>query len=212
MYEIYLGNILFPVAPEKIIYKTRSRNTVVEMINMEEISRLKTGGLTEYSFDVLLPGTRVPYAKYEASFKEPYEYIEQMEEMMKECSPVLFRMVRKGMPKGRKVSSVKKTVTVEGFSVTEAADDGFDVVLGVVLREYGAAQSTKRDMQSSFESAEDMRDSRKSAESYVVKEGDNLWKICRQMLNDGSKAYEVARLNGISNPDLIYPGQVIRLE
>ena len=72
MYEIYLGNILFPVAPEKITYKTRSRNAVVELINMEEISRLKTGGLTEYSFDVLLPGTKVPYARYEASYKEPY--------------------------------------------------------------------------------------------------------------------------------------------
>ena len=66
MYEVYIGNILFPVAPEKIVYKTKSRNSVISLVNDEEISRIKTGSLTEYSFDENLK-------KYKKVF-DPREY------------------------------------------------------------------------------------------------------------------------------------------
>ena len=46
---------------------------------------------------------------------------------------------------------------------------------------------------------------------YVVKKGDNLWNIGKKELGDGSKFGELAKKNGISNPSLIYPGQVIKL-
>jgi len=212
MYEVYLDEILFPVAPEKITYKTKSRNNVIELINMEEISRINTGGLTEYSFDVLLPGTKVPYAKYLSGYMDPYVYVQELEEIMQKKRPVLFSFVRKKLPNGRRSTSIEKTVTLEGFSVTEAADDGFDVRVGISLREYGAAESVKREAETSFVVMDEQRNSKETAATYIVKEGDNLWKICKQELNDGSRAYEIAELNGIKNPDLIYPGQVIKLE
>lgn len=46
---------------------------------------------------------------------------------------------------------------------------------------------------------------------YIVKEGDTLWDICVKFYGDGTKYAEVATKNGITNPDLIYPGQVIYL-
>ena len=46
---------------------------------------------------------------------------------------------------------------------------------------------------------------------YVVQEGDTLWDICVRFYGDGTKYAEVATKNGIVNPDLIYPGQVIKL-
>lgn len=46
---------------------------------------------------------------------------------------------------------------------------------------------------------------------YIVKEGDTLWDICVRFYGDGTKYAEVATKNGITNPDLIYPGQVIKL-
>ena len=48
--------------------------------------------------------------------------------------------------------------------------------------------------------------------THTVVSGDTLWKICKQHLGDGSKYPEIAKLNGIKNPNLIYPGQVIKLE
>ena len=101
---------------------------------------------------------------------------------------------------------------MEGFSVTEAAEEGFDVWVGITLREYKTAESTKNDTTKSVSQSTKARESKQTAKTYVVKNGDSLWKICKQQLNDGTKTREIARLNGIGNPNLIYPGQVIKLE
>ena len=55
------------------------------------------------------------------------------------------------------------------------------------------------------------RPAKEMAKTYVVKKGDNLWNIAKKELGDGSKFGELAKKNGISNPSLIYPGQVIKL-
>lgn len=45
--------------------------------------------------------------------------------------------------------------------------------------------------------------------SYTVKPSDTLQGLSRSLLNEPSKWGEVAKLNGLKNPNLIYPGQVI---
>lgn len=47
--------------------------------------------------------------------------------------------------------------------------------------------------------------------TYTVVKGDNLWNICKTYLGDPYKYSEVALKNNISNPNLIYPGQVLTL-
>jgi hypothetical protein len=44
--------------------------------------------------------------------------------------------------------------------------------------------------------------------SYTVKSGDNLWSIAQRY---GISVQEIAALNGITNVDLIYPGQVFKI-
>ncbi|NPV53715.1 MAG: LysM peptidoglycan-binding domain-containing protein [Firmicutes bacterium] len=44
--------------------------------------------------------------------------------------------------------------------------------------------------------------------TYTVQPGDTLWKIAMQF---GTTVDALTRLNGIKNPDLIYPGQVLRV-
>ena len=41
--------------------------------------------------------------------------------------------------------------------------------------------------------------------AYIVKQGDTLWKIGKQMFN--RDPYQIARDNGLANPNLIRPGQ-----
>ena len=48
-------------------------------------------------------------------------------------------------------------------------------------------------------------------DSYTVVSGDSLWSICKRFYGDGSLAYKLAAANSISNPNLIYPGQVLTL-
>jgi hypothetical protein len=48
--------------------------------------------------------------------------------------------------------------------------------------------------------------------SYLVERGDNLWTLAERQLGSGARFTEIVRLNpGITNPDLIYVGQTIRM-
>ena len=44
--------------------------------------------------------------------------------------------------------------------------------------------------------------------SYTVKRGDNLWRIARRFR---VSVRRIAMLNGIQNPRLIYPGQILKI-
>ena len=47
--------------------------------------------------------------------------------------------------------------------------------------------------------------------TYTVVSGDTLWAISERFYGDGSKYQVIADASGISNPDLIYPGQVLTI-
>lgn len=47
--------------------------------------------------------------------------------------------------------------------------------------------------------------------NYIVKPSDNLWNISVRAYGDGYKWSEIAKVNNIANPDLIYPNNVLNL-
>jgi LysM domain len=50
-----------------------------------------------------------------------------------------------------------------------------------------------------------------AARTYTVVSGDTLWAISERFYGDGSKYQMIADASGISDPDLIYPGQVLTI-
>ncbi|BBY44613.1 LysM peptidoglycan-binding domain-containing protein [Mycolicibacterium celeriflavum] len=47
--------------------------------------------------------------------------------------------------------------------------------------------------------------------TYTVVSGDTLWAIAERFYGDGNKYQVIADASGISNPDLIHPGQVLTI-
>jgi LysM domain len=47
--------------------------------------------------------------------------------------------------------------------------------------------------------------------TYTVISGDTLWAISERFYGDGNKYQVIADASGVSNPDLIYPGQVLTI-
>jgi nucleoid-associated protein YgaU len=45
----------------------------------------------------------------------------------------------------------------------------------------------------------------------TVVSGDTLWAISERFYGDGSRYQQIANASGISNPDLIHPGQVLTI-
>jgi hypothetical protein len=48
-------------------------------------------------------------------------------------------------------------------------------------------------------------------QTYTVVSGDSLWAIAERFYGDGNRYREIANANGIANPDLIHPGQVLTI-
>jgi hypothetical protein len=124
--------------------------------------------------------------------------------------------IQRILPNETELFITEETVSLEDYSITEDTDNGLDFMASVTLKQYKERKTLKTPIVQITENAvvvkeEKQRESKKDTPAaYTVKKGDSLWKICKAQLGDGARYQEIAALNGISNPNLIYPGQVIK--
>ncbi|MHB8064468.1 MAG: LysM peptidoglycan-binding domain-containing protein, partial [Ruminiclostridium sp.] len=66
-YTVYLNEVAMPVTPSKIEMKIKNQNKTINLIDGSEINILKAPGLTEFSFELMLPQAKgYPFAIYPA--------------------------------------------------------------------------------------------------------------------------------------------------
>jgi LysM repeat protein len=220
-YDFYVNGVLLPVAPSSMSVKIKNQNTTVNLINDGEVSILKKPGLTEYSFEVLLPNQKYPFAKYVNGYVTPKHYLDEFEKLKTEKTPFTF-IVSRTTPKGKGLFDTSTTVTLEDYTIKEDAKEGFDVKVSLNFKQYKKFQ-TKTCSVTIQKSVPFMQSSNDRAESsnapsgggtYTVVKGDCLWKIAKYFYGNGSDWQKIYNAN-ISviggNPNLIYPGQVITI-
>ncbi len=215
MYRFYLDGCLLPVTPAKVDVKVKDYNEVLTLIDGSEAVFPKKGGSREYSFEAILPNREYPFAVYEGGrFRDAKYYLDIVEQLKDSESGFLF-IIERDLPDGKSLFDTCENVVVGALSYAEGGNEGVDIRLSLTLKEYNKPQAKKSVFNSKDNTIKqtNVRESEnRTPESYVVKGGDSLWKICKKFLGDGGKYKEVAGINGIGNPDLIYPGQVIRFE
>lgn len=230
MYSFYLNKILYPVAPSKLSIKINNKNKTLTLINDGEINILKTPGLTEVSFNLLLPNVKYPFSQYKSNkFRYAEYYLNKIEKLKTNGEPFRFIVVRE-MQGGDELFDTNMRVALEDYEIVEDAENGPDVTVSIKLKQYKkygtktitiiepvvAAVTTTTTSPPTVTVPPPVEtrpvESPPTPKTYTVVAGDCLWNICKRYFGDGSKYPEIANLNGISNPNLIYPGQVIRLE
>jgi LysM repeat protein len=216
MYNFYLDRVLLPVAPSKLTLRIKNQNKTLELMNLGEINILKKAGLTSISFECLLPGREYPFAEYQGGFKESSFYLEHLEKLKIDQKPFRF-LISRLSPSGGYLFGTNMEVSLEEYSIVEDASNGQDITVSVELKQYKHYATQKLQTISNqgdiiLAKAVTERPAKEPAKSYTVKSGDTLWAICKRELGDGSIYAAVAAANGIKNPNLIYPGQVISLE
>lgn len=216
MYKVSFGDISLPVAPSKITMKTKNNNKTMELIDGSEINFIRTPGLTEFNFEFLIPHVKYPFAYYPDGFQSAQSYIDALELMKTDRKWFQFNIQRQ-LPNGKTEFETSETVTLEDYSITEDTGNGLDFIANVTLKKYNEHKITHVEPVQATEEGvvvkevTERKSDKKTSNVYTVKKGDSLWKICKAQLGDGAKFKEIAKLNGISNPNLIYPGQVIQL-
>lgn len=224
-YLFYIDDILLPVSPSKLDISIENQNKTINLINDGEVNILKQAGLTNISLEFLLPNVNYPFAVYEDGFLDAKYYLDRIEELKLNLQPFQF-IVTRNKPLGGSIFNTNIKVSIEGYNIIEAVEDGFDVKVSIDLkqyRDYGTKICTINDSSNigsgsgdteiSVEVAREVVSSPlpSSTQTYTVIKGDSLWKIAKYFYGNGSKYSAIYEANKdiISNPSLIYPNQVL---
>ncbi len=222
MYKFWLDGVLLPVAPPKLDTKINGNNKTLFLINESEVSLIKPAGLTEFSFEVLIPQVKYPFAEYEdGNFISASVFVDKLEKLMVEQKPFSFK-VERSLSSGVQLFGTDIKVTLEDYSIKEDANEGFDLIVSIQLKQYKEFGSVKletvKDESGNIALTEStVRETSKSGEpkntpkSYTVVKGDCLWNIAKRYYGDGAKYPVLVKANNISNPNFIKIGQVLTI-
>lgn len=134
-YDFYLDKCLLPIPPEKLQLKINNANDTFTLINEGEINILKTPKLTDIEFECIIPQVQYPFATYKSGFKRASYFLDYFESLKVDKKPFQF-IVSRTMPNGNVLFSTDKTVSLEDYTITEQAKDGFDLTVKIKLKEY----------------------------------------------------------------------------
>lgn len=232
MYEFYLDNVVYPVAPSSIDIKINNQNETITLANEGEVNLIKTPGLTDITFDFLLPGIVYPFAIYPSGkFQNPSVYISQLEKLKTEGKVFKFVILRK-LPSRTLGYNLSMSVTLEEYTLKEDAEEGIDIIASINLRQYrdfGTKKvkfKKKNDGKTTIDEKKQRSNSgKKTGGTYTVKSGDCLWNISKKKLGKASRWKEIYKLNksviekeakrrgrkSSSNGHWIYPGTKLKL-
>ncbi len=218
-YEVYINDMLLPLPPEKIPIKYSGKNKTATLINGEEINMVRPPGLAEIDLDIVIPQMNYPSAVWDGSIDSAEDFLERLKGLKESGSSFEFIVIRDGP--GRKIFyDTNMDVTLEDYKVSDDVKEGLDLVVSISMKEYKSYGTKimnfvieeKQAVQTS-ESEPERQGTPPAAKAYAVVKGDSLWAIAKKQLGDGSRWQEIYSLNKdkISNPNLIYPGQVFSL-
>ena len=216
-YDLYMGKILLPVAPKKLQLKINGGNKTITLINEGEVNVLKTPGLTDIDFEIILPHAQDSFTRYKDGF-QPIEYYLNAFEKMKRNREVFQFIVSRQFPNGTSLYGTNIKVSLEDYTLKEDFDIGLDTSVTVKLKQYRDFGTKTYNVSSgkitSVSKSRSKSENAPSNKTYTVKSGDSLWKIAASFLGDGSqwnKIYEANKTVIGGNPNLIKPGQVLTI-
>jgi len=199
---VYLGELRFPAAPESVRFLLQSGNRRETAIGTGEVTFLGKSKQRTVMLKGYFPGKeereRFPFTK-----KTPEEYGKILEGYLESEKAVRFSISGNSFP-----CSFPATIE-ECVLLEEPGSNGLSFEL--TIKEYRKAAEGRSLLSTSVQPTRpDLRE-REQVILYTVKTGDTLWAIAREYLGDGSRYKEIAALNGIANPNLIFTGQEVKI-
>lgn len=210
--------LILPVNPSQMSIKYEGTHTSHSILNYGEIAIPDSRKLTSINFESFFPASEdAPYI-VTPSWQSPSQYIEKLTAWMDSKNKLEFTIEDCANP-------LNISCLITSFEIDEKPGAPDDINYKISLKEYRdykAVTSTiffkvKENEETGQEvvvgqEEEKNRDSDKVIpKTYTVKSGDALWRIAKQCMGDGSKYKEIAKYNGLKNPNLIFPGQVLKI-
>lgn len=217
MYKMYLGinkgeeGFIVPVLPEKIEISEDGDNKTYNVINIGEVNNIAFPKLTNISFESYFPLNDNPYVSSDELFN-PSFYIKKINEWRNNLQKI--RFIFTGGP-----IEINDLFSIENFKYNENGGEVGDIYYSIELKRYKPYAAKRVVIQTTYNgtvaattsTTETREDTSNAPKEHTVVSGDSLWYIAKRYLGDGSRYNEIATLNGISNPDKLAVGQVLKL-
>lgn len=218
MYSFFIDGMELPIAPQKLTVKIKGNNKTLTLINEGDINFLHAPGLTEITFDAVLP--MLGQYSFANGYRRPDSYLNKLENLMTDKEPFRF-LVSRVSPSGRLLYDTNMKVSLENYTVTEDATKGPDVTVSITLKQYiSYSTKTVTVVKPKPEKKPVVQQKKKretssapKVKTYTVKSGDCLWNIAKKYYGNGAQYTKIYNANKgkIKNPNLIYPGQVLTI-
>lgn len=230
-YEVYMNGVLLPVTPSKITTKINGKNKTISLINEGEINILKTPGLTDISFECMLPQSKYPFAKYPGGFKMATYYLDEFEQLKVNKKKFPFIVIR-SRPNGKQLFDTNMKVSLESYQIIEDAEKyGLDVGVSIELKQYKDYATKEMEIYQETQHNGSVvamgvmihhRESDKSiVKTYTVQLGDALYTIAKAVYGDAEKYVDIYEANKTmidaandgteATKYWIHPGQVLTI-
>lgn len=202
--------IQLPVNPSQMNIKLEGSNTAYSILDFGEIVIPDYRKLITIDLEGFFPTAEAPYVVSE-KLHTPLYYADKLMDWVEQKA--ILRFIT-----GKSVYDINLLCILTKVDISEKPGAPEDIYYNLSLKEYREhtvnevtftqEEKTTKVIQ---KSSHTRPATQKKTKMYTVKSGDTLWKIAKQYLGGGSRYSEIAALNSIKNPNLIYPGQTLKL-
>ena len=198
----------FPVLPSIITVTKGSKNQSISITELGEITIIQGRPAVKISFSSFFPAT--PFPGVEAGdITPPLAIKDTITRWQVSKKPVHFILTGQ---------NIDLFVTIEDFIYNEVGGDIGTLNYTLSLKEYREISVRQVKVEIKTQTATVKQDTARvdntvPPKTYTVKSGDCLWNIAKAHLGNGARYTEIYNLNKdiIKNPNLIYPGQVLKM-
>lgn len=202
-----------PVLPEKLEVSSGGKNEKATVLELGEVLLLRKKALRTVSWDSFFPAAAAPYVT--GPLSSPIAAVRAIQRARDGRSPLRLLIAGTDL-------DVNIRAGVESFDYEERSGEPGDVYYSIKLtewRNYGAMRISLPTGGDSYGSAAQVTEPAREGgpetpRSYTVAAGDCLWAIAQRFYGKGSEYTRIYNANrGVigSNPNLIYPGQVLTI-
>lgn len=203
----YLDGVAFPINPEKIFLHTPTRSERFRLTELGDVDILFGMGLMKIELAGILPSES--FTQTPQPFSSPENWIELWRQIIEEKRPVRFIYIGQNW-------EINMLCSIQS-PVFQEFGGCFDVEYRMELFEWKPIQMSLDEQSKTLDLGGKKRDTSanqpKPSIEYTIKQNDTLAHIAKCVLGDESRWREIYALNKdrISDPNLIYVGQTIRL-